>query len=51
MQDYDTALILAAKGGHTLTVKALIRGGADLNIRDRVSGSHCSTAGLYSFLL
>ena len=48
IQHGDTALILAAKGGHTLTVKALIGGGADPNIQDRVSGRHCSTAGLCS---
>ena len=44
----NTALILAARGGHTLTVKALIGGEADPNIQGRVSGSHCSTAGLCS---
>ena len=43
-----TALMLAAMGGHTLTVKALIGRGADPNIQDRVSGSDCSTAGLCS---
>ena len=48
LQDGDTALILAAEGGHTLTVQALTGGGADPNIQDRVSGSHCSTAGLCS---
>ena len=48
IQDRRTALILAAEGGHTLTVKALIGGGADSNIEDKVSGSHCSTAGLCS---
>ena len=48
IQDGDTALILAAKEGHTLTVKALTRGGADPNIHSRVSGSHCSTTGLCS---
>ena len=48
IQDSDTALILAAKGGHTLTVKVLIGGGTDPNIQDRVSGSHYSTAGLCS---
>ena len=30
--------MLAADGGHTLTVKALIGGGADPNIQNRVSG-------------
>ena len=34
-----TALMLAAMGGHTLTVKALIGGGADPNIQDSVSCS------------
>ena len=43
-----TALILAAGGGHTLTVKALTGGGADPNFQDRVSGSDCSTARLCS---
>ena len=37
--------------GHTLTVKALIGGGVDPNIQDRVSGSDCSTAGLCSNVL
>ena len=37
--------------GHTLTVKALIGGGADPNIQDRVSRSDCSTAGLCSNVL
>ena len=48
VQDDDTALILATRGGHILTVKALMGGGADPNIQDRVSGSYCSTAGLCS---
>ena len=38
--------MLATVGGHTLTVKALIGGGADPNIQDSVSGSDCSTAWL-----
>ena len=42
-----TTLILAAKGGRTLTVKALIGGGADPNIQDMVSGSDYSTAGVW----
>ena len=29
--------MLAAHSGHTETVKALIDGGADVNLRDRVS--------------
>ena len=33
----------AAKGGHTHTVETLARAGADLNIRDKVSCSSCST--------
>lgn len=32
-----TALVMAAEGGHVHTVKALITGGADVNIWDRVS--------------
>ena len=43
--------MLAAMRGHTLTVKALIGGGADPNIQDSVSGSDCSTAGLCSHVL
>ena len=43
--------MLAAMGGHTLTVKALIAGGADPNILDSVSRSDCSTAGLCSNML
>ena len=43
--------MLAAMYGYTLTVKALIGGGADPNIQDRVSGSDCSTAGLCSNVL
>ena len=43
--------MLAAMGGHTLTVKSLIGGGADPNIQDRVSESDCSTAGLSSNVL
>ena len=46
IQDDCTALMLAARGGHTLTVKALIGGGADPNIQDWVSVSVCSTAEL-----
>ena len=34
----------AAIGGHTHTVEALARAGADLNIGDEVSCSSCSTA-------
>ena len=37
-------MILAAEGGHTHTVEALARAGADLNIGDKVSCSSCSTA-------
>ena len=33
----------AAKGGHTHTVEALARAGADLSIGDEVSCSSCST--------
>ena len=29
--------MLAAEGGHTETVKALIEAGADMNLRNRVS--------------
>ena len=46
-----TALMLAAKGGHTITVKTLIGGGADLNLQDRVSGCDCFSAGLCSNVL
>ena len=42
-QDGRTALMLAAMGGYTLTLKALIGGGAYPNIPDRVSGSDYST--------
>jgi len=34
----------AAEGGHTRTVEALSRAGADLNIGDKVSCSSCCTA-------
>ena len=37
-------MIWAAVGGHTHTVEALARAGADLNIGDKVSCSSCSTA-------
>ena len=37
-------MILATEGGHTHTVEALARAGADLNIGDEVSCSSCSTA-------
>ena len=37
-------MILAAVGGHTHTVEALAKAGADLNIGDEVSCSSCSTA-------
>ena len=44
--------MLAAMGGHTLTVKAFIGGGADPNIQGLVSRSDCSTAVLcYNVLL
>ena len=32
-----TALMLAACGGHVETVVALIKGGADVNLKDSVS--------------
>ena len=38
-----TAVMEAARGGHTHTVEALARAGVDLNIRSRVSCSSCST--------
>ena len=44
IQDGRTALMLAAMGGHTLIVKALIGGGADPNIQDSESGSDYSTS-------
>ena len=37
-------MMRAAWGGHTHTVEALARAGADLNIGDEVSCSSCSTA-------
>ena len=42
IQHGRTALMLAAMGGHTLIVKALLGEGADPNIHDSVSGSDCS---------
>ena len=37
----------AAEGGHTHTVEGLARAGADLNVRDEVSCSICSTTVVY----
>ena len=48
IQDGRTGLMLAAMGGHTLIVKALIGGGADPHIQDSVSRSDCSVAWLCS---
>ena len=36
-QSGETALMLAAKGGYTVTVKALINAGAHITLRNRVS--------------
>ena len=36
-QNGETALIQAARGGHTETVTSLLDGGADVNDKDRVS--------------
>ena len=47
IQYRETALILAVRRGYILTVKALIGGGAEPNIQDRVSGSDSSTAELW----
>ena len=43
--------MLAAIYGNTLKVKALIGGGADPNIQDKVSGRDCSTAEMCSNVL
>ena len=36
MKDEETALIVAAQGGHVEVVKALIEAGVDVNLRKRV---------------
>ena len=36
MKDEETALMMAAQGGHLEIVKALIEAGADVNLRDGV---------------
>ena len=41
-QDGDTALIGAALMGHTATVEALIKAGANLDLQDKVSDSRTS---------
>ena len=44
--------MLATRGGHTETVKALVETGADVNLRNRVSpGNLCSTCIVYVYYI